>query len=340
MKISVVGIDLSKEVFHFVCINHRGREVERHKCRRAGVLKYINRLPSTALIVMEACQGAHFWCRELKKAGYDARQIPAQHVKPYCKKQKNDYNDARAIAEAGSRADAHFVAVKSAAQQELEAVVNSRDLLVRNRTALLNQARGLLAEQGVVLAKSKKALTEYLHSAMQEIGNTLRMLLRTLGEEINQLSATIDSIDDLLEQRSAQCSTIKRLKTIPGVGTKTAVALITLSGNPKEFTNGRHFAAHLGLVPRQMTTGGVTKLGGISKKGDRARRSLLVIGAQSAVRAARRRKHHDEHSLWIKQLYDKKGQNRAAVAVANKNARIAWRIMTTPGLTYQNQLCH
>lgn len=340
MECSVIGIDLSKNIFHIVAINHRGLILKRIKCSRQDLLKRVRQFPTKVRVCMEACQGAHYWCRELKKSGYDANQIAAQHVKRYLKKQKNDYNDAEAIAEAGSRAETQFIPVKSAEQQELMAVVSVRERLVKHKTALMNQARGILAEQGKILPQGRTALARYLSSEMLEVSAYLRGLLSSILEELHATEVRIESIDKTIRIRAAACSTVKRLQTIPGVGVMTAVSLATLSGNPREFKNGRQFAANLGLVPRQHSSGGKTVLLGITKRGDKQRRSLLVLGAHSVIMQAVGKKRSNPHSLWIRKLYDNKGANLTAVALAAKNARIAWCILTTPGLTYSEQLCH
>lgn len=340
MNISVVGIDLSKNIFHLVGINHRGKVLVRRKCSRIKLISEVSKFSKDVLICMETCQGAHEWCRQLKVHGYEARQIAAQHVKKYAKHQKNDYNDAEAIALAGSMDNTNFVPTKSREQQEREALMSIRDRLISNRTALMNQARGLLAEQGVVIVKSRNALVRYIETEMLEIGELLRKLVRNLMLELIEIEDKIGEIENQIEHVAKTNDEVKRLKTIPGVGTFTALALSTMSGNPKEFKNGRQFSANLGLVPRQHSTGGKTVLGRITKNGDRMRRSLLFLGAHAVIRHVVSKKKENPHSLWIRKLYDNKGANLTAVALANKNARVAWRILTTPGMIYSEQLCH
>jgi transposase len=340
MNISVVGIDLSKNIFHVVGINHRGKIIVRKKCSRIKLISEVLKFSKDVLICMETCQGAHNWCRELKEQGYNAKQIAAQHVKKYAKNQKNDYNDAEAIALAGSMESTKFVPTKSRQQQEHEALMSVRDRLMNNRTALMNQARGLLAEQGVSIPKSRNALVRYIETEMLEIGELLRKLAKDLMLELIEIEDKIEELERQIEYVAKTNDEVKRLKTIPGVGTFTALALSTMSGNPKEFKNGRQFSANLGLVPKQHSTGGKTVLGGITKNGDRMRRSLLFLGAHAVIRQVVGKKKENPHSLWIRKLYDKKGANLTAVALANKNARVAWRILTNPGMTYSEQLCH
>jgi transposase len=340
METSVVGIDLSKNIFHMAFLNHRGNVIRRQKVGRHAVLSAVREVGEKALIYMETCQGSHQWCRELRRAGFDARQIPAQAVKKYAKHQKNDYNDAEAIAEAGSRAETRFVPVKSKEQQELEAVMNMRARLIANRIALMNQTRGILLEQGKAIIQGRSALVKYLRSEMADISAFIREPLRHLLSELLGYDEKIAYLDNILIRRAKACPIIRRLMTIPGVGYLTAIALSTASGNAREFRNGRQFAANLGLVPRQHSSGGKTCLLGITKHGDKALRSLLVVGAHAIIRFAVGKKRTDPHSLWIRNLYEKKGGNLTAVALANKNARIAWRILTTPALKFDAALSH
>lgn len=259
-------------------------------------------------------------------------------MKPYLSRQKNDFNDAEAIAEAGSRACTRFVPLKSQQQRELEGVQCVRRRLVRNRTALMNQVRGILAEHGKVLRQGRSSLMEYLSSGLEELSEPMRELLYALYEELKELQERIVQAERMLSERGKACT--KPLRTVPGIGILGAVALFTASGDAREFKNGRQFAANLGLVPRQFSTGGKTKLGKISRCGDSELRSLLIVGAHAVIRQAVGKKKEDAHSLWIRKLCSKKDANLAAVALANKNARIAWRLLTEPGQEYQPELAH
>jgi transposase len=251
-------------------------------------------------------------------------------VKPFVKSQKNDYNDAEASLEAGTRPTMRFVAPKTEGQQELQAMHRIRSRQMAERTALINQIRGILAEYGIAVSKSPAALKRYLSERFlddPDLSDTVKQLVVELKEELEELGERIAESEKKIQQRAKECSMVRRLMTIPGIGILTATAIAVVCGDPKMFTNGRQFAAWLGLVPRQVSTGGKTILLGISKRGDVYTRMLLIHGARNVVRYALNKE--DTHSLWIRKLYAVKGMNLTAVAVANKNARIAWRIMTS-----------
>lgn len=329
-KASTVGIDLSKSVFQICAKNHVGRVLRQRRVGLGKVKEVMGRFPSGTMVYMEACGSAHYWSREFKKLGLEPRQIAPQFVKPYVKSQKNDRADAEAISEAGRCGTMKFVPTKSIGQQELQAIQRVRERLVHDRTALMNQIRGILAEQGVVINQGACALKRYLSEIdKQELSLTFRELIKNLQEELINIEERIKKYTDELLLRGKQCPVVGRLCTIPGVGNLTALALTVVSGNPKEFKNGRQFAAFLGLVPRQVSTGGKTKLLGITKRGNVAVRALLVHGARAVVRAAVLKKKQDPYSLWIQKLHAKHGTNHTAVAVANKNARVAWCILTS-----------
>lgn len=328
--ISTVGIDLSKTVFQICAKNHVGRVIKQGKVRVEKVKGIMGRFASGTKVYMEACSSAHHWSREFKKLGLLPHQIAPQFVKPYVKSQKNDRADAEAISEAGRCGTMKFVPTKSIGQQELQAIQRVRERLVHDRTALMNQIRGILAEQGVVINQGACALKRYLSEIdKQELSFTLRELIKNLKEELTSVEMRIKERTDQLLLHGKQCAVVGRLCTIPGVGVLTALALTVVSGNPKEFKNGRQFAAFLGLVPRQVSTGGKTKLLGITKRGNVAVRTLLVHGARSVIRAVVLKKKQDPYSLWIQKLHAKHGTNHTAVAVANKNARVAWHILTS-----------
>lgn len=327
---SIVGIDLSKNVFQICMMNHAGKVLKQKKVKRDCVFKEIRELPDNCTVYMEACQSAHFWSREIAKLGKTVHQISPQFVKPYVKSQKNDSNDAEAICEAGSRGNMRFVPTKSEEQLELQAMQRIRERLMHDRTALINQARGILAEHGVVIDRSPSKLKRYLASGeLKDVSETIKILVNDLKEELKSLESRIESIDKKLSERAKKSPVIKRLCTVPGIGNLTALSLIVVSGDPTEFKNGRQFAAYLGLVPRQVSTGGKTKLLGITKRGNTLTRLLLIHGSRAVVRAAVLKKKDDNYSLWVRKLHAKYGTNHTAVAVANKNARVAWRILTS-----------
>lgn len=329
-EISTLGIDLSKSIFELCGKNIAGKVVKRGSIRRDKLREAISKLPAGTKLYMEACQSAHYWASEFEKLGFETYQIAPQFVKPYVKSQKNDRADAEAISEAGRCKSMRFVPTKNAEQLELQAIQRVRERLVHDRTALMNQIRGILAEHGVVMRQGAFTLRRYLAECENKgLSTTLCELVKELKGELFQLEARIDVYDKKLNLRAKNCAVIGRLTTIPGVGRLTALALAVVSGNPKEFKNGRQFAAFLGLVPRQVSTGGKTKLLGITKRGSITTRTLLIHGARAVVRAAVLKKKEDSYSLWIRKLHAKHGTNHTAVAVANKNARISWCILTS-----------
>lgn len=328
-NVTRVGLDLSKRVFHFHGVNHAGRRVYRKKVYRDALEAELVRLPRGCEVVMEACGSSHHWARKIEELGFRAKQIPAAYVKPFVKSQKNDFNDAEAICEAASRPSMRFVPVKSAEQQALQAVHRIRERLIGNRTALINQIRGLLSEHGVVFPKGGRIIRRELLSALpayqEQLPPFLYSVLLQLHSELLRLDEEIRSYEKHLERYAKESAAVRRLLTIPGIGLLTATALVAACGDPKAFKNGRHFAAWLGLVPRQETSGGKAALRGITKRGDVYLRKLLIHGARTVTRYCSAKK--DALSLWVQRLRERRGNNLAAVALANKNARIAWRLM-------------
>lgn len=329
-KISAVGVDLSKNVFHLHAVDARGNLVKRWKANRAKVFASLEGLPAGAVVFVETCQGSHYFSREVARLGYKAKQIPARFVKAFVKSQKNDFGDAEAVTEAGVRPRMRFVPTKSAEQQEIEALHVLRQRLIRQRTAAMNQARGMLAEQGRVLRQGPAALKKYLREELENdalLGSVLKRLLRDVGAELKGMEERIAEQEKQLKGLLASNDIVKRLMTIPGIGFLTASALVVCCGDLRGFKNGRAFAAWLGLVPRQFTTGDKPVLLGISKRGNVYLRTLLVHGGRAVVRYAQAKT--DPYNLWVQKLHESKGTMRTAVAVANRNARIAWRIMTS-----------
>ena len=338
--ISAIGVDLSKAVMHVYASDNRGKLVWRRKVSREGFNALLGELPTGCKVYMEACQGAHHWSRAAAKKHLAPQQIAPQFVKCYRKSDKNDYNDAEATLEAGGRPTMRFVATKTEGQQELQTMHRIRSRQMGARTALINQIRAILAEFGIAVPQKPGPFKKYLSGPGYEtadIPQGVRLLIEELRVELRDLEERISGSERRILARAKQCPVVQRLMTIPGIGILTATALSVVCGNPKMFKNGRQFAAWLGLVPRQYTTGGKPVLLGISKRGDVYTRTLLIHGARSVVRYALRKE--DTHSLWIRQLHAAKGMNPSAVAVANKNARIAWRIMTS-GEVYDAALPH
>lgn len=328
-----VSIDLSKEVFHVVSLNHKGRVLSRAKETRQTLTRSLSRLERGTRVVMEACGSAHYWSRTAASLGLVPQQIPAQHVKPYVGVQKNDYRDAEAIGEASMRARMKYVPVKPRQYQEVEGLHRIRERLVRNRTALTNEVRGLLLEMGVSIRLGRAALRRYFAERLfeeEKLSRRYKEVMETLISELDFLEERIATLERRIADFSSEDERVQRLMTIPGIGILTASALAVVSGNPSSFKNGRQFAAFLGLVPRQFSTGGKTVLGGITKRGDAYVRRLLISGAHAVIRQALAKEHRtDPRSLWIRKLHAAKGSNLTAVAVANKNARTAWKLLTS-----------
>jgi transposase len=285
------------------------------------------RQPATCLVGMEASNGAHFWAKALSELGHDVRLISAQFVAPYVKSNKNDRNDAEAICEAVSRPSMRFVPVKSAEQLAVQAGHRIRSRLVADRVRLVNQVRGLLGEHGIVVAKDignlRRALARIVGDDEDRVLNPLvRALMAELREELTELDARIAGYDRKIRELYRNSEICQRLGKVEGIGPVTATALVAAVGDRSSFKNGRQFAAWLGLVPKQRSSGGRARLFGISKRGDRYLRTLLIHGARSAL--GRVRDKQDPRSLWLGRMRQRRHPNIVAVALANKNARIAW----------------
>lgn len=328
-NISVIGMDLSKQVFHIVGLDERQKVVIRKMLKRNQLITWFsNQQPCQ--VSMEACASSHYWGRVLRQLGFKVSLLPAQHVKAFVQGNKNDYNDALAIAEATNRPKIHNVPLKTVQQQDQQAIQRMRKQAVYNRTALCNQTHGLVGEYGLVLPKGVNALRKAIPSVLEDAENGLtdlfRQLLRQRLDQLIDLDAHIKFYTDLLVNQAEHCEEIKRLQSIPGFGPIVASAYYSYVGNGEVFSNGRGVSASLGLVPRQHSTGGKNVLLGISKRGDQELRGLLVHGARAFARVANKRS--DRLSRWVCQLIEKRGMNKATVALANKLARIAWAVTT------------
>ena len=324
-----VGIDLAKRIFHVTATDEGGRVLERKSLRRKGLRTYLALLPPGCIVAMESCGSANHWGRYAKNLGHEVRLMSPHKVAPYMHRNKNDVNDADGIAEASSRPEMRFVGVKSVEQQHLQQVHRARQLAVRNRTAQTNQLHGFLLEYGIESPKGIGALTRRLAEVLEDAENELpfpgRELLCELGEQLRHLDQRVKAFDAQIAAIAAADPACARLQKIPGIGPLSATALVAAIGDPGAFRNGREFAAWLGLVPRQHSTGGRPRLLGISKRGDRYLRCLLIHGARAALRTAPR--HEDRRSRWAVEVEGRRGKNIAAVALANKNARIAWAVL-------------
>ncbi len=329
MNIKRVGIDLAKQVFQIHGVDGQEKVVLRKQLRRAHLLDYFKKLPS-CLIGMEACGGAHYWARELQKLGHTVKLMAPQFVKPYVKSNKNDANDAEAICEAVARPTMRFVAIKTIAQQDIQAIHRIHSELVQQRTAKVNQIRGLLAEYGIVVGRRVDVLQNALPLLLEDAENGLttdfRALLEGLQQDLATLDERVDDLDKTIKTLSSNNADAKRLQQIPGIGPITATALVCAIGDGKQFKRGRDMAAWLGLTPRQHSSGGKERLLGISKRGDAYLRTLLIHGARAVLKVAG--KKADLRSRWLQNLCNRRNKNIAAVALANKNARIAWAMLS------------
>ena len=332
-EITRVGVDLAKNVIQVHAVDATGKLVTNRALARDKFMAWCAQLPALCLIAMESCSGAHHWARKLVALGLDARIIAAHLVTPYRsqgKSGKNDANDAAAICEAASRPTMHFVTIKTASQQGMLSVHRLRESLKEERTACTNQIRGLLAEFGVVMAKSPKVLHGVLSEVIEDASNDLpglaRMTIERAQTRWKELDEHIDWCDERIAAHLQDDAQAKAATQLIGVGPVTASAVVATVGDFKQFKNGAQFGAWLGLTPRHNSSGGKNNLGSITKRGDMYVRSLLIQAAKSAVMTAHKR--DDPISKWVHHLREKSGWQKAAVALANKNARILWAVMT------------
>jgi len=328
MELHTIGIDLGKTVFHLVGLNLCGEVVVRKKFSRAQLLRFTaNR--HVGLIGMEACGGAHFLGRALREQGHEVRLMPAQYVKPFVKTNKSDYIDAEAIAEAVTRPRMRFVPIKTDDQLDMQSLHRVRERWVMRRTAIVNQIRGLLLERGITLPKGRShvdtVLPRILEDADLKLSGALRTLLAQLKLELDQMAVRIDEADTVLSRTTHQNPACQRLVAIPGVGPVIATALIAAIGNGAAFRKGREFAAWMGIVPGEYSTGGKQKLLGISKRGNTYLRTLFIHGARAVLQ--QRAKQTSGLKAWLAQLSARTHPNVAVVALANKLARIAWAVL-------------
>ena len=323
-KVTTVGIDLAKSVFQFHGIDASGQVVLRRQVRRAQMAQMLAQLAPCA-VVMEACGGAHYWARLSQALGHTVKLLAPRYVKAFVRGAKNDRNDARAICEAGCQAGMPSVAVKSEAQQGWLALHRVRTLTKKQRTMLTNQIRGLLAEHGHVLAKRIGTIRRELPGLLPRLESHLRRALELQWQQLQALDRQIAELDGELEELASGSARCQRLMRERGVGPVIATAIAAEVPEPRVFRNGRHFAAFLGLVPGQDSTGGRAKLLGVTKRGNAYLRTQLVHGARSALRRAAH--HDDELGRWARAVAERRGFNRAVVALANKMARRLWAIL-------------
>jgi transposase len=328
MEITVIGIDLAKDVFQLHGVDSSGKTTLTRKLRRAELCSFMARL-KPCRVGLESCGGAHYWAREFKEMGHEVKLIAPQFVKPFVKSNKNDAKDAEAIAEAVQRPNMRFVTIKEMWQQDVQILHRTRARLVRQRTALTNELRGFLHEYGIVFPKTTSKLASLLIPRLDANEKKGTALLRKISleflDELRALEARISSYDQQIEAFFRSSEPAKRIEKIPGVGKLTATAIVAAVGNASGFKNGRQLSAYLGLVPKQHSSGGKSVLLGISKRGDPYLRSLLVHGARAVLRQAPGKT--DAKSRWALLKAEKRGANKACVALANKNARIIWALL-------------
>lgn len=327
-NVNVIGIDLSKKVFQVHASDASGKVILRKSLSRKGLLEYLSNMPPCT-VAMEACGSSHYWGRTAKKMGHTPRLISPQFVTPYVKSNKNDRIDSEAIVEAQSRPSMRYVPVKETWQQDILMVHRIRERLVKSRTALMNEIRGLLSEYGIVIPRGRPALRKKTQELMGEndafLSPTVKGMMVELYEELGEIEKRILSYEAKIIEISNTNDNCRRLETIPGIGPTTSTALVASVGDPKLFKNGRQMSAWLGLVPKQSGTGGKTKLFGISKRGDKYLRKLLVHGARTVLRHLGQKT--DRRSRWLIEKSKTIGFNKTCVALANKNARTAWALL-------------
>jgi len=328
-----IGLDIAKSSFQIHGVDGHGKVVLRKHLTRGKVLGYFAQLPS-CLVGLEACGGAHYWARELQKLGHDGRLMAAAMIQPYRTGQKKDANDAEAICEAVSRPRTRFVPVKSEGQQAVLTVQRARELLVTEGTALANQIRGLIREYGIVIAQGIQRLRRELPEVLTKeiLPELVREVVGELRERLRELDRRITDHDHRIEQLAKQSDAAQRLMQGEGVGPMTATAVVATVGEGHAFQHGRQFAAWVGLVPTQHSTGGKTVLGRITKQGNVYLRTLLSHGARAVLQSSAKRT--DRKSRWVEAVRQRRGNNIAAVALAAKHARILWALLAR-GQAYQ-----
>ena len=328
MKITTIGLDLAKTVFQVHAVDADGEVFVRKALRRAQMIPFFCKL-EPCLVGMEACATSHFWARELSGLGHEVKLMPPAYVKPYVKRGKTDPGDAEAICGAVTRPTMRFVAIKSPEQQSVLALHRTRDLLIRQRTQLVNMIRAQLAEFGIVLAKgiqhALRLVGQLVDGEALDIPSLTNKVLIVLAQQVRDLQARLQDLEKMLKTWFRESNVARRLETIPGIGIITASALAATVSDPHQFTSGRQFAAWLGLTPRANSSGGKERMGRISKMGDQYLRRLLVTGMTSQLRWVCQ--HPDTHP-WVNSLLQRKPPKLVAAAMANKAARAAWAVMT------------
>lgn len=327
MQVTLISIDLAKSVFQVCGVNQAGIAVFNRSVRRNRLMALLAQYPGVA-IAMEACSGSNYWGRTLQNVGHKVILIPPQHVKPFVKGNKNDRNDAFAISEAARRPGLVTVKPRSLEHTEALSLHRVRERVIDQRTALTNQIRGLLNEFGIIAGPGRRTLIDVVYHELENTENGLtiemRALFKELLQELQDIESRISWVDNKIKLLS-KSTDAQRLMTVKGIAEKGSTAIAAHMGSPKNYRNGRHFAASLGLVPKEHSSGGKQVLGGITKRGNRYIRYLLVQGAWSVLRYADR--CSDRLSQWALKLVERRGKHKAVIAVANKLARIAWAVL-------------
>ena len=330
MNVKTIGLDIAKTIFHLIGLDQYGNQKLKKKLRRNQLLNYFANLqPCT--IVMEGCGSSYYWQRELTKLGHTVKLLPAQHVKAYVRGNKNDYNDALALAEASRAPEMREVMPKTIEQQSMQSLHRLRESALGDRTALGNQMRGLLSEFGIIfpqgLSQVRNGLYSVLEDAENELQDSLRAALALKHRQLTQLDDLVAELDRLIHEAGETRQEVPLLKSIPGYGNILSTAYYSVIGDGKSFAKSRAVSASLGVVPKQHSTGDKTMLLGISKRGDKYLRKMLINGARSVVNHAH--KKDDALSVWVTQLVERRGRNKATVSLANKLARIGWAVLVS-----------
>jgi transposase len=330
MNVKTLGIDIAKNIFQLHGIDSSGKTVMKKRIARNELSNFIANLPKCT-IIMESCGGANYWSRVFMRSGHDVKLISPQFVKPFVKTNKNDANDAEAIVEAGSRPSMRFVPIKQVEQQDIQSIHRIRSRLVKNRTALINSIRGLNLEYGITIPmgalRVRKELRLLIDNKQNELTDLTRELMEDLYEELVEVEARLKKLEKRIRVICKKNEKCQRILKVPGIGELTATAIIAAVPNANEFENGRHLAAWLGLVPRQSSSGNKQILLGISKHGDRYLRTLLIHGARAALCFSKQT--NSNYGNWLNRKKATLNFNKAAVALANKNARIIWSLLKT-----------
>lgn len=323
-----IGLDIAKNIFHLVWLSSTGKVLKKKKLKRAHIKEYLSNLDS-AIVVMEACGSTNYWAQTIESYGHEVKVIAPQYVVPYRKGNKNDFNDAEAIAEASQRANMRFVPIKNIEQQDIQLLHRIRERRIKFRTAVINQTRGLLAEYGITIAQGANQVRKAVPDILEDANNKLTVLSRrhisSLYDELTELDEQIKRLDKELSALSTTKEECQRLETMTGIGPIIATAFYSAVGDGKAFKNGRHVAAWLGLVAKQHTTGDNPNLKGISKRGNTYLRTQLINGARAAL--VKSGNKTDKVSQWANSLRERLPFNKAVVALANKMARMAWAMV-------------